>query len=185
MQAPPPWYGALVGLAAAQRLQELAISRRRERRLTGVRACPRGYPVMVATHIGLFVLPSMEIAIRGRASRHPASWCCLLLGAFGLRWWSIRSLGPQWNVRALVPADLQPVATGPYRFIRHPNYLAVILEFVALPLAGGARASCLLLSGANAAVLACRIRSEEALLAQHPAYRRMLGHRRRLIPGVF
>jgi methyltransferase len=78
-----------------------------------------------------------------------------------------------------------PATGGPYRYIRHPNYAAVCLEFLALPLAGGATRSATSLSCLNAVVLACRIRAEERLLARSPAYRRAFEGRARFIPGVF
>jgi methyltransferase len=77
------------------------------------------------------------------------------------------------------------VVTGPYRWIRHPNYLAVSLEFLALPLAGGAWLSALALSAIDAAVLADRIRHEERLLAEVPGYQRAFGTKARFIPGLF
>ena len=182
---PPKWYLAIWAMLAGQRVRELAVSRKREAGLVGDRACPRGYPLMVAAHLGLFLLPPLEMSLRGRRSRRPLPWLILLGGAFGLRWSSIRALGPYWNVRATVPKEMTPMTRGPYRLIRHPNYLAVSLEFLALPLAGGANYSAASLSCLNALVLACRIRDEERLLARSPAYRRAFQGRARFIPGVF
>lgn len=184
--APPPaWYLLIWALAASQRLREMRLSRRREAALRGERACPRGYPLMVAAHLGLFLLPPVEIYLRGARCRGRLPWILLLLVAHGLRWSSVRALGPYWNVRATVPAEVTPVTSGPYRYLRHPNYAAVCLEFLALPLAGGASRSAALLSCLNALVLACRIRAEERLLARSPAYRQAFQGRARLIPGVF
>jgi methyltransferase len=182
---PPAWYLALWAFSAGQRLRELRISRKREAGLTGERACPRGYPLMVAAHIGLFLLPPLEIRLRGARCRHRLPWVLLLGAAHWLRWSSVRALGPYWNVRATVPSEVTPVTSGPYRVIRHPNYVAVCLEFVALPLAGGAPLSAASLSCLNALVLACRIRAEERLLARSPAYRRAFEGRARFIPKVF
>ena len=84
----------------------------------------------------------------------------------------------------MVPDDLRPVSSGPYRFVRHPNYLAVSLEFLALPLAGGAVWSALVLSMVNAGLLFDRIRSEERLLARVPGYEEAFKGRARLIPGL-
>ena len=72
-----------------------------------------------------------------------------------------------------------------YRFLRHPNYLAVVLEFLALPLAGGAVASAAVLSLLNGAVLFDRIRAEERLLASIPGYEEAFAGRARLIPRLF
>lgn len=178
------WYWAVWLGVGVQRLVELRSSRRRERRLQGERACPRGYPLMVAAHVALFALPPLEVYSRAGARRRPGPWLLVLLFAGALRRWSVRSLGPQWNVRALVPDDFQPVVTGPYRLIRHPNYVAVTLEFLALPMAAGAWRSALAGSALNAGVLACRIRAEERLLARHPDYLTAFAGRRRFIPGV-
>jgi methyltransferase len=182
---PPTWYLGLVALTGAQRLGELARSRRHERATGGSAAAARSYPLMVAAHVALFTLPLVEVAGLRRRPRAPLAWVGLLGAATALRWWSIRSLGRSWNVRALVPRDLRPVAGGPYRFVRHPNYLAVVLEFLALPMAGGAVASALGLSVLNAAVLFDRIRAEERLLAAVPGYEDAFRDRARLIPGLF
>jgi methyltransferase len=174
-----------VAAVAAQRLRELALSRRNEGRVPpGVRAAGRSYPLMVAAHVGLCTLPLVEVAARRTRPRAPALWVGVLAAATALRWWSIRTLGPSWNVRAVVPAGLRPVGGGPYRFVRHPNYLAVAVEFAALPLAGGAAWSALGLSLFNAVVLADRIRAEERLLAAVPGYEEEFRGRARLIPGL-
>ena len=178
------WYVALLAAVALQRLRELAISRSNEAALGGARAAPRTYPVMVAAHVGLLTLPLLEVAGRP-ASRPRWRWAAVLAGATLLRVWSIRSLGRAWNVRASVPAHLSPVATGPYAYIRHPNYLAVALEFAALPMIAGAWMSALGLSALNAVVLVDRIREEERLLERSPAYRQAFATRARFIPGVF
>jgi methyltransferase len=179
----PGWYLALVTAVAAERLRELAISRRNETATGGVRAASRTYPLMVAAHVGLLTLPLLEAARRPpRAPRWP--WVAVLGAATALRIWSIRSLGQAWNVRAAVPDELEPVIEGPYAFIRHPNYVAVVLEFLALPLIAGARSSALLLSALNALVLFDRISAEERLLESSPAYRRAFAGRARFIPGL-
>lgn len=141
--------------------------------------------MMVGAHALLFILPVQEIRLGRRRASRPRIWLGVLAAATGLRWWSISTLGEQWNVRAAVPDDLEPVTAGPYRWIRHPNYLAVILEFLALPLAGGAWVSAAGLSLLNGAVLADRIRAEEALLARSPRYRAAFARKPRLIPGLF
>lgn len=181
---PPPWYVGVVALVAAQRLVELRLSRAHELAGGGTRAAPKSYPIMVAAHVGLLTLPLLEVS--GRPSVRPRlPWAALLLAASGLRIWSIRSLGPEWNVRAAVPSRLQPVERGPYAYIRHPNYLAVIAEFAALPMVAGARASALALSALNAVLLWHRIRAEEGLLQRSPAYQEIFAQRARFIPRVF
>lgn len=153
--------------------------------MRGPRAAARTYPLMVAAHAGLCTLPLVEVAVRRRRPRATPLWLTLLGAATALRWWSMGTLGESWNVRAVVPAGLRPVTSGPYRFVRHPNYLAVALEFVALPLAGGATWSALGLSLLNALVLADRIREEERLLSAVPGYEEAFRGRSRLLPGLF
>jgi len=174
----------VVAAVGAQRLRELALSRRNEAAVRGPRAAARTYPLMVAAHVGLCTLPLVEAAVRGRRPRAPALWLGVLGASTALRWWTISVLGRTWNVRATVPSDLRPVTTGPYRFVRHPNYLAVALEFAALPMAGGATWSALGLSLLDALVLADRIREEERLLAAVPGYEEAFRGRARLVPGV-
>lgn len=181
-------YVALVAVVAGQRLVELVISRRNERRAGEVvgTAGRRSFPFMVAIHVGLFALPQLERRLRPRRLRPaivlPALGALVL--ATALRLWVIRSLGRAWNVRGRVAADLQVVDGGPYRFIRHPNYLAVSLEMAALPLAGGAPLSAAALSVANALVLVPRVRAEEALLDRIPGYRERMGAKPRFLPRV-
>ena len=81
-----------------------------------------------------------------------------------LRWWCITTLGRQWNTRVVVVPGAARVAGGPYRFIPHPNYAAVVLEGAALPLVGGAWITALVFSMANAALLRTRIRVEDEAL---------------------
>ena len=184
MTRPPAWYLAVLGANAAMRLRELAISRKHERLRGGAQSAPGTYPLMVAAHVALVVMPLLEVSIRGRA-RPRWGWAAVLVGATGLRVWCIRSLGTAWNVRATVPADLEAVTAGPYRYVRHPNYVAVILEFLAVPLVAGAWVSAAVLSAWNGFVLVDRIVAEERALDQSAAYRRAFAGKARFIPGVF
>lgn len=179
----PGWYLVVLAAVGAERLRELAVSRAHERSLSGTRAAESTYPLMVAAHVGLVTLPLLEATLRG-VRRPRWGWVAVLAGATALRVWSIRSLGAAWNVRAVVPNDLDPVQRGPYRFIRHPNYVAVILEFAAVPLIAGAWISAVVLSALNAVVLTDRIREEERLLDASPAYRARFAGRARFIPGI-
>jgi methyltransferase len=99
-----------------------------------------------------------------------------------LRIWVIRTLRADWNVTAHVRRDLRIETGGPYRFVRHPNYVAVALEFACLPTAVGAAPEALVLSLVNAAVLVPRIRAEERLLDAIPGYREAFRGVPRFIP---
>jgi methyltransferase len=104
------------------------------------------------------------------------------LGAQCLRYWAIGSLGERWNVRIIVVPHAPPVTTGPYRFVRHPNYLAVILEIAAVPLIHGAWVTALAFTAANALLLGVRIRAEEVALGE--AWAAAFDRHPRFVPRV-
>lgn len=159
------------------------VSQAHERARGGTRAATTSFPLMVAAHAGLVTLPLLE-TWRDPGRRPRIGWLTVLAAATALRVWSIRTLGEAWNARAAVPANIEPITAGPYRYIRHPNYVAVILEFAAVPLVAGAWKTAVALSLLNAAVLADRITAEERLLDASPAYRRAFAGKARFIPGI-
>ncbi|MDQ2959895.1 MAG: hypothetical protein M3R48_02435 [Candidatus Dormibacteraeota bacterium] len=176
---------ALVAVLAAQRVAELRrSSRNRVQAGDGTPASPETYPLMVAAHVALFAT-----AIRPRRRRRipvavEASALAGVAGAVALRLWVVGTLGETWNVTAHVPASMPVVRSGPYRWLRHPNYTAVALEFACLPLAVGAVDDVLWLSAANALVLWPRVRAEEALLDRVPGYREAFAGVPRFLPAV-
>ncbi|GEJ58490.1 isoprenylcysteine carboxylmethyltransferase family protein [Anaeromyxobacter diazotrophicus] len=184
MVSPRAAYLALVALFAAERAVELALSRRHARALRARGAVEHGaghYPAMVLLH-GAFLAACAAGALLRPA---PPRWALLAaaaaLAAQALRWWAIAALGERWTTRVLVLPGAPPVTGGPYRFVRHPNYLAVAVELAALPLAWGLAGVALLFSVANAAVLAARVRAEERALG--PVWRRAFEARGRFLPG--
>ena len=188
----PGRYLAVLLAFGSQRLIELAYSRRNERRIRARNAAvpsaaASSFKWIVLTNAALFTLPAVERFLR-RRQRVPAAVMAIgwlgALGGLGLRLSVLRSLGQAWTVRALVPADLPVVDRGPYRFIRHPNYLALGLEFAGLPLLGGAYGSAVLLSLINGWLLAERIQQEEALLMVIPEYQRRMGQKPRFVPRL-
>jgi methyltransferase len=163
---------ALVLATGAQRLVELRISARNRARLGDAeQASPSTYPAMVAAHVALFAVSVWPRS--GRRVSQSAEIAALigLAASTGLRLWVIRTLGASWNVTAHVSPDSRIETDGPYRYVRHPNYVAVALEFACLPTAVGAVPEAVALSIANAAVLVPRIRAEERLLDAIPGYR--------------
>jgi len=94
-----------------------------------------------------------------------ATMVALVFAAQALRWWCIASLGQQWNTRVIVVPGLPLVRRGPYRWLAHPNYVAVVVEGIALPLAGSAWITAIVFSIANGFVLRTRIRCENRALA--------------------
>lgn len=163
-----PAMGAYLALLALQRGAELALSKHHARRLVsrGAREFGRRHFVMfVALHALYPLLLLAEVSLLG--ARPPAAWPAWLmiwLAAQGLRVWAIASLGTFWNVRVWVVPGAAPVARGAYRFMRHPNYVAVIAEFIAAPLMFGAWRTALACSVLNAVALLIRIPAEERAL---------------------
>jgi len=183
----PPEFAALLGVVAAQRVAELALSKRNlSSARAGAPAAGRSgdFAAMVAIHAGLLVLPAVEVAVRGPGAPRPVRLAAigLFLVAQAIRYWAIVSLGRAWNVRAVVDPAMGVVTRGPYRWIRHPNYLAVLLEFVAIPAAGGAWISLVVLNVLHGPVLGRRIRDEEALLAEVPSYTEAMAGKSRFLP---
>jgi methyltransferase len=179
-------YLLLLLAVGAQRLLELLLSRRNERRAGAAigTAGQRSYPLMVALHVALFALPLAERRLLHRRARPPLAATALAaeVVATGLRLWAIHALGHNWNVRGRVHENVAVVGSGPYRYVRHPNYSAVALEMAALPLAGGATRSAALLSLGNVLVLLPRVRGEEALLAATPGYKALMAGKPRFLP---
>ncbi|MFD9459325.1 isoprenylcysteine carboxyl methyltransferase family protein [Streptomyces sp. NPDC060027] len=168
------WYGLLVAAVAAERVGELFVARRNERWSLARGAVEAGqghYPAMVALHAGLLVGCPVEVWLADRPFVPALAWpmVAVLAGAQALRWWCIVTLGSRWNTRVIVVPGLPLVARGPYRVLRHPNYVAVVAEGVALPLVHTAWVTAIVFTLANAAVLAVRIRCENRALAAVPA----------------
>jgi methyltransferase len=166
-------FTVLVGLVALERLAELVVSTRNaawsfER--GGVESGRGHYPVMVALHSGLLVAMLVEAWVRRPDVGPLLAWSmlALVLASQALRWWCIATLGRRWNTRVIIVPGLAPVASGPYRLLPHPNYVAVVVEGVALPLVHAAWVTALVFTLANAALLAVRIRVEDAALRTLP-----------------
>jgi methyltransferase len=187
------WFLGLTAAIAVERLAELGWSRAHERRMAqrgGELVREPLYAAMVALHTGMLMAAPFESAWRRR--RRPRPWlrALQLLGgvglvaATGLRIWTLRTLGESWSTRVtrFRHGGRRIVTTGPYRYLRHPNYLAVIVEVASLPLVGGAPLTALAASALNAWVLARRIPLEERELATHAAWRAAMLDRPRLWP---
>jgi methyltransferase len=171
------WYLALVGLVAAERVVELVVSTRHARWSLahgGVESGKGHYPFMVVLHLGLLLGCVIEVAV---ADRPFLPWLgvpmlLLVVAAQALRWWCIATLGRQWTTRVIVVPGMSRVARGPYRWFRHPNYVAVVIEGFALPLVHTAWTTALVFTVLNAFLLRARLRAEnQALraLVQSPA----------------
>jgi methyltransferase len=161
---------AAVAAVAVQRLGELVWSKRNERRMRARGAVEYGrehYPVMVALHVGWLVTMLIEARRPGAV---PKAVRVLALGAFvaaqPLRYWAIAALGDRWSTRVLIPPGEPPLATGPYRYLAHPNYVAVVVELAALPVVLGAWRTAAWATVANALVLRTRVGVERTALGR-------------------
>jgi methyltransferase len=162
-------YVVLVLAVGAERVAELVVSERHRRWSMshgGIETGAGHYPAMVLLHTGLLVGALVEVLALDRPFLGWLGWPMLVLAlaAQGLRWWCVATLGRQWCTRVVVVPGMPTVTRGPYRFVRHPNYLAVVVEGVALPLVHTAWLTALLFTVANAALLRVRIRTEDRAL---------------------
>lgn len=161
----------LIVAVGLERLAELVVSERNRRwsmARGGVESGAGHYPLMVALHSGLLVGALAEVLVWGRPFLAWLGWpaLVLVLCSQGLRWWCVGTLGRQWCTRVVVVPGLSTVRSGPYRWLRHPNYLAVVVEGAALPLVHTAWVTALTFTVLDAALLRIRIRTEnQALLA--------------------
>lgn len=160
-----------VALVSVQRLLELMLAKRNRRWMLdrGAREMGGGhYPVFFLLHAGWLAGWLGEALWRGPAiaGQWPL-WLALFLAGQGLRYWCISSLGRYWNTRILVIPGAAAVCRGPYRYLRHPNYLAVAVELACGPLIFGAWVTAAVASVLNAwLLLAVRIPAEEEALRQ-------------------
>src|SRR3954447_4773471 len=165
------WFTILLAAVALERLAELVVARRNAAwsRAGGGREYGAGhYPVMVVLHTGLLVGALLEAGLADRPFLPLLGWpmLALVLAAQGLRWWCIATLGHQWNTRIIVVPGLPRISSGPYRFLPHPNYLAVAVEGAALPLVHSAWVTAVFFTIANAILLRARIATEDAALRE-------------------
>lgn len=165
------WYTVLVALVALERLAELVVAKRNlawSLRQGGREVGFGHYPFMVVLHTGLLAGCLIEVWVGDRSFVPLLGWpmLALVLAAQALRWWCIAVLGRQWNTRIIVVPHLPRVTSGPYRFLSHPNYVAVVVEGFALPLVYNAWICALVFTVLNAGLLTVRIRAESAALTE-------------------
>ena len=163
-------FDLLIVAVAFERLAELVVSARNARwafARGGIESGRAHFAPMVLLHTGLLVACVVEVHVAGRPFVPLLGWVALAaaLGCQVLRWWCIATLGPRWNTRVIVVPGLALVARGPYRWLRHPNYVAVVVEGIALPLVHTAWLTAIVFTVLNAVLLAgFRIPVEERAL---------------------
>ena len=163
------FYALVLSALVVERFVELTIARRNARIAFARGAVEFGrghYPVMVAMHAAFIASCAFEGSFFPTSLPVAIIWiaiACELVAQF-LRYWVIATLGDRWNTRIIVIPDAVPITGGPFALIRHPNYLAVVIEIAAVPLIGGAAVTALIFSIANLILLSVRIRAEERAL---------------------
>ena len=158
-------FTALVLAVGLERVAELVVSRRNAAwafSRGGVESGQGHFPAMVVLHSALLVGAVAEVWLADRPFLPWLGWpaLALALAAQGLRWWCIATLGPRWNTRVIVVPGLPLVTGGPYRWLAHPNYVAVVIEGVVLPLVHTAWLTAVVFTVLNAALLTVRLRVE-------------------------
>ncbi len=179
------FYLAFLALLYVERGVELALSLRNARLAFasgGVEAGRGHFPAMVAVHALFPLACALEVLALRRPFPGALGYAAFAaaLAAQVLRWWAAAALGPRWNTRVIVVPGAHPVTEGPYRYLRHPNYLAVMVEAAAVPLVHGAWLSAIAFVAANAALLGVRVPAEERALGE--TYERSFAGTARFLP---
>jgi methyltransferase len=182
-------FTGLIALVALQRVFEMRLSKRNEARMTalgGKEHFPGHFKAMKLLHLGWFFSMLAEVYLFKRPFLPSLSGIAALLFAAGqgLRYAAIRTLDWRWSVRIFVLPGFEPEEGGIYRYIRHPNYLGVILEILAMPLIHSAYITTLVFSLANGILLAKRISKEEDALETASGYQSIFSKRPRFFPRL-
>ena len=164
-------YTALIGATALERLVEVSISKRNAAWSLEQGGTEHGqghYPFMVVLHTAFLFACVGEVWLLDRAFEPWIGYPALALAVLcqGLRWWCITTLGKRWNTRVIIVRNLPRVTGGPYRWIPHPNYLAVAVEGIALPMVHGAYLTAAGFTLLNAALMRARIGCENKALSE-------------------
>src|SRR5580693_7816443 len=181
--------GLLVAVALL-RIVELQISRRHQQAMIARGAAkveePR-FRWMVLLHTGVLIGAALEVVFLRRPFIPilAAIMFAIFLAANVVRWWVIRTLGNHWNVQVMDSTRLGVVSSGPFRYVRHPNYAAVFAEMLSLPLIHTAWITAVVGTIAHMGVLAQRLSTEERVLFANPDYRAAMTGKPRFLPGLF
>jgi len=181
---------ALLLAVALLRFVELRISRRHQREMIACGAAKVDEPQfrwMVLLHTAVLAGAAVEVVLLRRPfiPQLAAVMFLLFLAANAVRWWVIRTLGEHWNVQVMDSTRLGVVTSGPFRYVRHPNYAAVFTEMLVLPLIHTAWITAAAGAVAHMGVLAQRLSTEERVLLSNPDYRAAMMGKPRFLPGLF
>ena len=180
----------LLAAVAVLRLLELRVSRRNYLRMLADGAVPVSEPHfkwIVAVHTGVLIGAALEVIFLKRPLIPwlAATMFGLFIASNLLRLWVVLSLGQLWSVNVMDSSQLGIVTSGPFRFVRHPNYTGVVLEVISLPLIYSAWITALGAALGYVYALSRRVHAEEKVLTANPEYRAAMGHKPRFVPGLF
>lgn len=183
-------YLGLLVIVALLRIYELQISRRHQQEMVAHGASkvrdPR-FVWMVVLHTLVLAGAAAEVVFLHRPFFLVFGTICFIifLAANAVRWWVIRTLGEHWNVQVMNSTGLGVITTGPFRYVRHPNYAAVFVEMLVLPLIHTAWITAIVGSLAHILVLSQRLATEEKVLFSDAQYRAAMTGKPRFLPGLF
>ncbi|HYL85076.1 MAG TPA: isoprenylcysteine carboxylmethyltransferase family protein [Candidatus Angelobacter sp.] len=180
----------LLAAVGVLRLVELRVSRRNFNRMLAAGAAPVPEPHfkwIVLVHTGVLIGAALEVILLHRRFLpwFAASMFALFIASNLLRLWVVVSLGQLWSVNVMDSAQMGIVTTGPFRFVRHPNYTGVVLEVISLPLIYTAWITAVAAALGYSYALSRRVPAEEKVLMANPAYRAAMEHKARFVPGLF
>ena len=163
-----------IAVIAIQRLTELLIAKQNEKRMKERGAIEFGqshYRWMVSMHLGFFLFLITEVfALKRELSEIWPVWLALFLIAQAGRIWAIISLGKYWNTKIIVLPDADIVMKGPYKYLKHPNYLIVATEIIVIPLLFNSYLTAILFTLLNIWMMSVRIPLEERALRTYTEY---------------
>jgi methyltransferase len=183
-------YLGLLLVVALLRIYELQISKRHQREMVAHGALKVADPIfrtMVLLHTGVLIGAALEVGFLHRPFYPLLFAVCfaVFLAANVVRWWVIRTLGEHWNVEVMDSTGMGVITNGPFRYVRHPNYAAVFVEMLALPLMHCAWITAAVGTAAHMLVLSRRINTEERVLFSDARYREAMYGKPRFLPGLF
>jgi methyltransferase len=183
-------YLGLLLVVALLRVYELHISKRHQQEMItrgAQKVVDPRFRWMVLLHTCVLLGAALEVVFLRRPFYPLFAGICFIvfLGANVVRWWVIRTLGEHWNVQVMNSTGMGVITTGPFRYVRHPNYAAVFVEMVALPLIHCAWITALAGSLAHVIVLSQRLATEERVLFSDARYREAMSGKPRFVPGLF
>lgn len=183
-------YISLLVLVGIERLIELRVSRRNQRRMAeqgAQKIVEPHFPWLVTFHTVVLVSAGLEVLLLHRPLI-PAlaiAMAAVFVLSNLLRWWVIWLLADLWNVQIMQSSRIRIVTSGPYRWIRHPNYVGVAMEVFSLPMIHTAWITAIVGTALYMDILRRRVRMEDSVLMADPAYQLAMGDKPRFFPRLF